>query len=139
MNGLLYLGDFMNILKLSSKQLALLLFRLAVGVNFLMHGAVRVFGDYAGFASGMTADFSETFLHPLSVTALAYVIPIVELIVGIILISGYKLRYGLILGFLLMTVLIFGMSLLQNWGVVGTQMIYVICLFLLLYFEEDKS
>ena len=129
----------MNFLRLSNKKLALFLFRLVVGVNFFMHGAVRILGDYSGFASGMAEDFGETFLHPLSVTALGYVIPVIELIIGVILITGYKLRYGLILGFLLMAVLIFGMSLLQNWGVVGTQMIYAISLFLILYFQEDDK
>ena len=124
---------------MSNKKLALFLFRFVVGVNFLMHGAVRIFGDYSGFASGMVSNFSETFLHPLSVLALGYVIPAAELIIGIVLITGYKLRYGLIAGFLLMAVLIFGMSLLQNWSVVGSQMIYAISLFLLLYFEEDNS
>ncbi len=129
----------MKYLQMSNKELALFLFRIVVGVNFLMHGAVRVLGDYGGFASGMVSDFGETFLHPLSVMALAYVIPIIELIIGIILVTGYKLRYGLILGFLLMAVLIFGMSLLQQWAVVGTQMIYAISLFLLLYFQEDET
>ncbi len=60
----------------------------------------------------MVNDFGDTFLHPISVKALAYVIPIIELTIGIILITGYKLRYGLILGFLLIAVLIFGTSLL---------------------------
>lgn len=129
----------MKLTQMSNKKLALFLFRAVVGVNFFMHGAVRILGDYSGFASGLVSDFGETFLHPLSVMALAYVIPVVELIVGIILITGYKLRYGLILGFLLMAVLIFGMSLLQQWAVVGTQMIYAISLFLILYFQEDGN
>jgi len=129
----------MKYLQMSNKKLALFLFRIVVGVNFFMHGAVRILGDYSGFVSGMVNDFGDTFLLPISVKALAYVIPIVELIVGIILITGYKLRYGLILGFLLMAVLIFGMSLLQQWGVVGTQMLYALSLFFILYFQDDES
>ena len=129
----------MQFLKMSNKKLAVLLLRFVVGVNFLMHGAVRVFGDYSGFADGMANDFSETFLPAFSVRILGYAIPVVELIVGIVLITGFQLKLGLVLAFLLMAALIFGMSLLQNWGVVGSQMIYVICLFLILYFyEEDK-
>ena len=124
---------------MSNKKLALFLFRIVVGVNFFMHGAVRILGDYSGFASGIVSDFGETFLYPLSVMALAYVIPIVELIVGIILITGYKLRYGLILGCLLMAVLIFGMSLLQQWAVVGTQMRDAISLCRILHFQEDEN
>jgi len=70
---------------------------------------------------------------------LGYTIPIIELIVGMILIVGYKLRLGLVLGFLLIATLIFGMSLLQEWGVVGSHMIYLFALFFILYFQDDDK
>ena len=129
----------MNVLKLNNRKLALLMLRVVTGINYLMHGAVRVLGDYSGFASGMVRDFEDTFLHPLSVKSLAFIIPLAELVIGLILITGYKLKYGVIIGFLLMGILVFGMSLLQQWGVVGTQMIYVLALFLILYFHDDNG
>lgn len=127
----------MQFLKMSNKKLAVLLLRFVTGINFLMHGAVRVFGDYSGFADGMVNDFSDTALPAFSVRLLGYAIPIIELIIGVILITGFKLRIGLIIGFLLMAILIFGMSLLQQWGVVGSQMIYTLALFFILYFQEE--
>ncbi len=127
----------MQFLQMSNKKLAVLLLRFVTGINFLMHGAVRVFGDYSGFADGMVNDFSDTFLPAFSVRLLGYAIPIIELIVGVILITGFKLRIGLVIGFLLMATLIFGMSLLQQWGVVGSQMVYTIALFFILYFQEE--
>lgn len=129
----------MNFLQMSNKKLAVVFLRLVTGINFLMHGAVRVFGDFNGFADGMASNFNETFLPAFSVRLLGYAIPIVELIVGIILITGFQLKIGLVIAFLLMATLVFGMSLLQQWGVVGSQMIYVICLFLILYFQEDDK
>ena len=126
----------MNFLQMSNKKLAVLLLRFVTGINFLMHGAVRVFGDYSGFANGMTENFNETFLPAFSVRLLGYAIPIVELIIGVILITGFQLKIGLIIGFLLMATLVFGMSLLQEWGVVGSQMIYALALFLILYFHD---
>jgi thiosulfate dehydrogenase (quinone) large subunit len=129
----------MQFLQMSNKKLAVLLLRFVTGINFLMHGAVRVFGDYSGFADGMANDFSDTFLPAFSVRLLGYAIPIIELIVGVILIVGYKLRLGLVLGFLLIATLIFGMSLLQEWGVVGSQMIYALGLFFILYFQDDDK
>ena len=122
---------------MSNKKLAVFLLRLFTGINFLMHGAVRVFGDYSGFADGMVNDFSDTFLPAFSVRLLGYAIPIIELIVGVILITGFQLKIGLVIGFLLIATLIFGMSLLQEWGVVGSQMIYALALFLILYFQDD--
>jgi len=127
----------MKFLQMSNKRLALFFLRFVTGINFLMHGAVRVLGDYSGFASGMVDDFSDTFLPTFSVKLLAYTIPIIELVVGIILITGIKLRLGLVLGFLLMATLIFGMSLLQQWGVVGTQMLYLFALFFIMYLQDD--
>lgn len=129
----------MKFLQMSNKKLAVLLLRFVTGINFLMHGAVRVFGDYSGFANGMAENFNETFLPSFSVRLLGYAIPSVELIVGLILITGFQLRLGLVLGFLLMAVLVFRMSLLQEWGVVGSQMIYVLCLFFILYFQDEKN
>ena len=128
----------MNFLQMSNKQLALFFLRFVTGINFLMHGAVRILGDYSGFASGMVDNFSEAFLPDFSVLLLGYVIPIVELVIGLILITGIFLKFGLIIAFLLMAVLIFGMSLLQEWGVVGTQMIYLIALFFIMYFQDEK-
>jgi thiosulfate dehydrogenase [quinone] large subunit len=127
----------MKFLQMSNKKLAVLLLRFVTGINFLMHGAVRVFGDYSGFADGMVNDFSDTYLPAFSVRLLGYAIPIIELIIGVILITGYKLRIGLVIGFFLMATLIFGMSLLQQWGVVGSQMIYTLALFFILYFQEE--
>ena len=124
---------------MSNKKLAVLLLRIVTGINFFMHGAVRVLGDYGGFADGMVNDFGDTLLPPFSVKLLAFGIPIVELIIGVILIIGYQLRLGLVLGFLLMATLIFGTSLRQEWGVVGSQMIYVLSLFFILYFQEEDS
>ena len=118
---------------MSNKKLAVLLLRIVTGINFFMHGAVRVLGDYSGFANGMVDDFSDTFLLPFSVRLLAYAIPIIELIIGV------KLRLGLVLGFLLIGVLIFGMSLRQEWGVVGSQMIYALSLFFILYFHDEEN
>jgi len=40
----------MNILNLDNKKLALLLLRIVIGINYLVHGAVRELGDYNGFA-----------------------------------------------------------------------------------------
>jgi len=43
----------MQFLQMSNKKLAVLLLRFVTVISFLMHGAVRVFGDYSGFADGM--------------------------------------------------------------------------------------
>ncbi len=107
-------------------------FRLVVGVNFFMHGAVRVFGDYAGFVSWVTQTFEGTILSGGLATAYGWVIPLVELILGILLITGLGTKWTLVTGELFMATLIFGMTLKQNWDTVAFQMIYALSLYLLL-------
>jgi thiosulfate dehydrogenase [quinone] large subunit len=107
-------------------------FRFVVGVNFLMHGAVRVFGDYAGFVSWVTKTFEGTILSGGLAGAYGWAIPLIELILGVLLISGLGTKWTLVAGELFMATLIVGMTLKQNWDTVAFQMIYAISLYLLL-------
>lgn len=113
--------------------LAYLIGRLALGVNMLVHGAVRLFGDYRGFIKWVTNTFRATPLPPSLVTTAAVLIPIVELIVGALLVFGLLTRLALTMGGGLMVSLIFGMCLVQEWSTVSDQMIYVLTFYLLLH------
>lgn len=110
---------------------AFALFRLAVGVNFLMHGAVRVFGDHAGFVEKTMASFAETGLPPELLKIAVQSLPMIELVFGGLLVLGLFSRVTLAVLALLMTKLIIAGSLKQDWGLVGSQMIYVLCVFFL--------
>lgn len=129
---------------MKDKQLAYLVLRLALGVNIFMHGAGRLFGSYSKFVDGIKIQFASTILPSWSVTALGYAIPIMETLIGVLLIIGLATRYASVVGSLLMIVLIFGMSLLQKWEIVGIEMNYVFFYFLLLvliefnYFSVDE-
>lgn len=52
---------------MTHRALGYALLRFVLGVNFLMHGAVRVFGDYTGFARGVVGEFSCTILPEVMV------------------------------------------------------------------------
>ena len=58
-------------------KLGYMLFRLTLGINFLLHSFVR-WGNLAQFANRLVADFAHTPLPAASVSALAYVIPFWE-------------------------------------------------------------
>lgn len=107
--------------------------RIVLGLNMLMHGAVRLFGDYTGFAEGVLKEFSGTVLPEILVKAVGWGIPPVEFLIGLALILGLFTGTALIAGGLLMSVLVFGMSLLKSWGTVGNQMVYVLLFSLLLF------
>lgn len=102
-----------------------------LGINFLLHGLVRLLGDFTGFIDYVLKGFEKTALPPELITPVAYLIPPWEVLVGICLLTQYKPRWTLIGAAGLMSVLISGMCLQQKWDVVGTQMIYAACIYLL--------
>jgi len=60
-------------------------------------------------------------------------IPFAELIIGLLLIFGLFTKRALLLGALLITVLVFGSGIKENWNVMSSQMIYAIFFFILSY------
>jgi thiosulfate dehydrogenase [quinone] large subunit len=122
----------------SSTALAYGLLRLTLGVNFLMHGLTRILKGVSEFAEKIVAQFAETPLPPALVSAYATGLTYVEFGVGLLILLGLFTREALVVGALVMVSLIFGTSLRQDWGTVGTQMIYALFFFLLLHFLENN-
>jgi thiosulfate dehydrogenase [quinone] large subunit len=60
----------------------------------------------------------------------------VELAIGVLLLAGVATRYALIAGFLLMLVLMFGITMKQDWNVAGQQLLYGLVLAVLLFARE---
>lgn len=115
--------------KAASKAYAV--FRFVTGVNFLMHGLVRL-PKMQGFAEHVVGMFTDTILPSGLVTAYAYAVPVIEVAVGLLLILGLFTQVALIAGGLLMATFVFGIAMLENWQTVGTQMVYAIVFYLLL-------
>jgi thiosulfate dehydrogenase [quinone] large subunit len=114
-------------------------FRLALGTNFMFHGLARMLGGgVEGFASGTTRAFTGTLLPPGVVHAFLTVLPYIELILGVLILLGLFTRWALAAGGLLMAVLMFGTSMRSDWVTVSIQMIYVIALYLALANLDDN-
>lgn len=124
--------------KFNNKTLAIHLFRISFGINFLFHGLVRL-PNLDGFVNGMQNTFKDTLLPGLMVTPLAYAIPFVEIAIGIFLIINKFTRETIVATFVLMNILVIGSSFAQKWSLVGLQATYIGFLFLLLYFMTSKD
>ena len=98
--------------------------RVALGLNIAMHGYGRL-PHLAGFANGMVKQFEATFLPGPLVYATGCGIAIGEAIIGTLLFLGLLCRPALVIGTLLMLLLIFGSTLIQQWEIVSVQMIDV--------------
>ena len=125
----------MNDSKQTTIQLAYLILRLTMGVNMFSHGVARLL-DLEKFNMWMIGQFSDTILPEFLVSLSSYMIPFAELIIGVLLILGLFTSRALLLGALLITILVFGSGLQENWNVMSSQMIYAVFFFILSYMIE---
>lgn len=110
-------------MRLTNFELAFVLGRLLLGLNFLLHGLVRL-PKLAGFRAGIVREFAAAPLPPALVSAYATALPWVEGSIGLLLVLGLFTRPALVAAMLVIMSLIFGSSLLEKWSLVGDQMLY---------------
>jgi thiosulfate dehydrogenase [quinone] large subunit len=118
-------------MKLTNSELAFVLGRLLLGINFLGHGLVRL-PKLAAFRGGLVKQFASTWLPSVLVELFATVLPFVEFGIGLLLLLGLFTRPVLALGMFVMMALVFGSSQQEKWDAVATQMVYGIFFLLLL-------
>ena len=117
--------DRSRLFGLSNKELGFLIARVGLGVNLFFHGVVRL-PNLSGFVQGMEAKFAESMLPIFLVTPMAYVIPIAELVIGLLLLLGIATRYALIGAAIQMMVLVTGCCFVQDWGPINSQMFLLV-------------
>ncbi|HEY1501915.1 MAG TPA: DoxX family protein [Acidobacteriaceae bacterium] len=100
------------------------LLRVTLGLNICLHGVVRWVGGLRGFAESLVPMFQKTPLPSWSVYGFGYLLPVLEAIVGALVLFGFQTRRALILGAALMLVLTFGSALRQDWPTAGIQLTY---------------
>ena len=91
------------------------------------------------FASKTMSEFAASPLPSGMVHTFLTVLPFAELILGALITVGLFTRWALILGGVLITALIFGTALRNDWPTVGIQMIYSITYYILLLNRADNG
>ena len=119
----------------TEQRLAFVLLRVLTGFDFFGHGFARIFtGTHlSGFAQGMVKSMGTTPLPASLVLTTGYAVPCVELAIGVLLLAGFSVRLALIAAFLLMFVLMFGITMKQDWNVAGQQLQYGLVLAVLMF------
>ena len=87
------------------------------------HGLVRL-PKLPGFSNWMMGQFQKSILPDFIVEPFSYILPVAELIVGILLLLGLFTRQALIGGSIVMISLIFGSSMIEEWGSIPSQLIH---------------
>lgn len=91
------------------------------------------------FSSWMQGEFANTMIPNFLIYPFAFTLTIVEFIIGITLIVGFKTKTSLVITMAILSMLMFGSSMQENWKTVGVQMVYVVFNYLiLLHFTNTK-
>jgi thiosulfate dehydrogenase [quinone] large subunit len=120
------------------KPLPYLLLRLLVGMSLFGHGLVRL-PKLQKFSGWMVKQFENSLLPKELVTPFSYILPFAELITGALLLAGLFTRQALIAGVIIMMILIFGSSTIEDWGAIPTQLLHGFLLALLLNYTEANQ
>ncbi len=125
--------------KASNVVIAYTILRLSFGANILLHGLSRLLNGRAAFLAYLTHYFEHAHLISQGMLpAFAAVLPWVETILGLLLVLGLFSRFTLIVGALVMTGLVIGTNLAQDWLVSGLQLPYCfIYYYLLIHLEQN--
>lgn len=119
------------------KPLPYLLLRLLIGMSYLGHGLVRL-PKLEKFSEWMVQSFEKSMLPPALVIPFSYILPFAEFITGILLLLGLFTRAALIAATVIMLVLIFGSSMIEDWNAIPSQLIHgAIAVYLLNYIEAN--
>ncbi|WP_373527229.1 DoxX family protein [Nostoc sp.] len=120
-------------ISLKSKDIAIayLLLRILIGVNYFNHGFTRIF-KIPGFVEDTVKQLADSYFPEFLVRINSYLVPPVELIVGVLITVGLATRSALIVTFALMIILMLGVTSVQNWAAAGSMLSYGIVLFILL-------
>lgn len=114
--------------------------RLSLGANIMLHGVSRLIAGHAAFLAYLNHYFAHTSLMPpVFLSVFGAVEPWLETIFGLMIFLGIGTRVALIGGGLLMTALVIGTNLAQDWVVAGLQLIYCfIYYYLLLHIDQNR-
>lgn len=124
--------------KATPQQTAFALLRITMGINFLGHGLVR-FSKLNGFRDWMVTTFKDSLIPSFAVSIWGTVLPFVEFGIGLLLILGLFTYRASITGAIVIIILLFGSTLIENWDWAGMQMIYGLFFYFLITNTEKNS
>lgn len=101
-----------------------LLLRLGIGISMFGHGLVRL-PKLEGFSKWMTGLFEKSIMPVALVVPFSYILPIAEFVTGLFIIIGLFTRPALLSAAVVMLLLLFGTTLIENWEALPSQLIHL--------------
>lgn len=112
--------------------------RVAIGASMFGHGLVRL-PKLKAFSSWMIGSFEKSMMPRMMVVPFSYVLPIMEFIVGLLLLFGLFTKQALMGGSIVMILLIIGTTLIENWEALPSQLIHIAFFAVLLQFMAANA
>jgi thiosulfate dehydrogenase [quinone] large subunit len=106
-----------------TQEIAYVLARLPIGMSMFGHGFIRL-TKLRTFSEGMVKEFAPSLLPSWTVIPFSNILPFAEFLCGLLLLIGLFTRFASILGIILMIILIFGSSVIEQWNNAFTQIFY---------------
>jgi thiosulfate dehydrogenase [quinone] large subunit len=121
-----------------NQQIAYALFRLTLGLDIFMHGAMRFVTGVGTWEANQAKLFEGTILPMALVHGFLLTLPALEVIIGGLTIIGLYTRFALVAGAVMIFALVFGTGMRQDWTTVGSQMLYAAYYYLMLARFDDN-
>lgn len=109
--------------------------RLPIAISLLGHGLVRL-PKLTTFSNWMVTTMEKSAIPDFLIIPFGYFLPIAEAVLGLFLLIGFQTRYTLFASLVLMSLLIFGSSSIENWSAVESQLLHSFYLFGLVWFWQ---
>ncbi|KFF12094.1 DoxX family protein [Chryseobacterium soli] len=112
--------------------------RLPVAVSLAGHGLVRL-PKLQTFSEWMVTTMEKSAIPTALLVPFSYILPIAEAIIGIVLLIGFKTKYTLYTGLMLMSILILGSCSIENWSAIEAQLLHSLYLFGLFWMYDKYA
>ena len=113
--------------------------RLPIAISLLGHGLVRL-PKLPAFSNWMLSTMEKSIIPDFLLIPFSYVFPILEFLIGLSLLIGFRTKYSIYAGLFLMSIFILGSSSVENWGAIETQLLHAAYLGgLLLFYEKYQN
>jgi len=113
-----------------------LLIRLMFGLIFIVYGLEKILA-YESSVSNMAATFSDTWLPLFLVYGFMYILPFIEISLGIAYLIGFKYRVTLLVTGILLTLLTFGLAVRGEFEPVSRNLVYFFILLIGLWHSDE--
>ena len=114
-----------------------ILIRLMFGLVFLVYGAEKLI-HLESRVDSMASSFTGTFLPDLIVVPFLYLLPFIEIYVGLAFLTGYRYKITLIVTGVLMTILTVGLAIRGEPDHVSRNLVYFFILLVGLWHSDQN-